>query len=61
MIELSPEITTIIMLGGILLAVSTGFPLALAVGSVGLIVGYLLLGDATFQIIYSRLYSLAQN
>ena len=49
------------MLGGILLGVMTGFPLALVVGSVGLITGYLLLGDATFQIIYSRLYSLAQN
>ena len=61
MIELSPELITIIMLGGILLGVMTGFPLALVVGSVGLITGYLLLGDATFQIIYSRLYSLAQN
>lgn len=61
MIELSPEIITIIMLGAILLCVMTGFPLALVVGSVGLIMGYLLLGDATFEIIYTRVYSLAQN
>ena len=46
---------------GILLGVLTGFPLAFVVGSIGLIMGYLLLGDATFEILYSRLYSLAQN
>jgi len=61
LIELSPEIITIIMLGAILLCVMTGFPLGLVVGSVGLIMGYLLLGDATFEIIYTRVYSLAQN
>ena len=61
MIELSPEIITMIMLGGIFLGVMTGFPLALVVGSVGLIMGYLLLGEATFEIIYVRVYSLAQN
>ncbi len=61
MIELSPEVITAIMIGGILLGVLTGFPLAFVVGSVGLIMGYLLLGDAAFEILYSRLYSLAQN
>ena len=61
MIELSPEIITIIMMGGVLVGVLTGFPLALVVGSVGLIVGYLILGEAAFEIIYARLYSLALN
>jgi len=61
MIELSPEIITAIMIGGVLLGVMTGFPLGAVVGSIGLISGYLVLGDATFQIIYSRVYSLAQN
>ncbi|MBA7516778.1 hypothetical protein ES705_08826 [subsurface metagenome] len=61
MIELSPEIITLVMIGGILVGVMTGFPLGLVVGSIGLIVGYLLLGDATFEIIYSRLYSIAHN
>ena len=55
MIELSPEVITAIMIGGILLGVLTGFPLAFVVGSIGLIMGYLLLGDAAFEILYSRL------
>jgi len=60
-IELSPGIITTIMIAAILVGVLTGFPLAFVVGSIGLIMGYLLLGDAAFEIIYSRLYSLAQN
>ena len=61
MIELSPETITIIMLGGILLFVLTGFPIALVVGSVGLIVGYLVFGDTALEIMYTRVYSLSLN
>ncbi len=61
MIDLSPEVVTAIMMGGILVGVLTGFPLAFVVGSIGLIGGYLLLGDAAFEILYSRLYSLSLN
>jgi len=62
LIELSPEILTIVFIGAILVGVMTGFPLALVVGSVGLIGGYLVLGPTvSFEIIYSRVYSLAQN
>ena len=49
------------MIGGIFLGVLTGFPLAFVVGSVGLIVGYLLLGPQAFEILYGRLYSLSLN
>ncbi|NLE96040.1 MAG: TRAP transporter large permease subunit [Dehalococcoidia bacterium] len=49
------------MIAGIFIGVLTGFPLAFVVGSVGLIVGYLLLGPQAFEIIYSRLYSLSLN
>jgi len=49
------------MIGGIFLGVLTGFPLAFVVGSVGLIVGFVLLGPQTFEILYGRLYSLALN
>ena len=62
MIELSPGIITIIMLGGILVfVVVTGFPIALVVGSVGLIVGYLVFGDTALEIMYTRVYSLSLN
>lgn len=49
------------MIGGIFIGVLTGFPLAFVVGSVGLIVGYLLLGGQAFEILYGRLYSLSLN
>jgi len=58
MIELSPEIVTIIMMGGILLGVLTGFPLAIPIGGMGVIFGYLLFGASAFDIIYSRIFSL---
>ncbi|MBA7470431.1 C4-dicarboxylate TRAP transporter large permease protein DctM [subsurface metagenome] len=61
MINLSPEFITIIMLGGILVLVMTGFPIALVVGSVGLIVGYLVFGDTALEIMYTRVYSLSLN
>ncbi|MFQ6122448.1 MAG: TRAP transporter large permease subunit [Dehalococcoidales bacterium] len=59
MLDLSPEIITIIMLGGILLLVMTGYPIALVVGSVGLIVGYLVFGDTALEIMYTRVYNLS--
>lgn len=49
------------MIAGILLGVMTGFPLAFVVGSIGLIMGYVLLGNAAPEILYSRLYSLSLN
>jgi len=61
LIDLSAEAITALMIGGIFLGVLTGFPLAFVVGSVGLIVGFLLLGPQAFEIIYSRLYSLSLN
>ena len=61
MIDLSAELITLLMISGIIVGVMTGFPLAFVVGSVGLIMGYLLLGNASFEIIYSRLYSLSLN
>jgi len=61
LIELSPGIITIIMLGGILVLVMTGFPIALVVGSVGLIVGYLVFGGSALEIMYTRVYSLSLN
>jgi len=40
MIELSPEIITILMLGGILVGVMVGYPLGLVIGGLALIFGF---------------------
>ena len=61
MIQLSPELITIIMLGGVLIGVLTGFPLAFPLGGMGVIIGYLLFGPSVFDLIYSRVFSLVSN
>ena len=53
-IAFSPEVITIFMFGALLIGVITGFPLALPIGGVGVITGYLLFGPNAFDIIYSR-------
>lgn len=58
---MSAEALTAIMILGVLAGVLTGFPLALVVGSIGLIVGYLVLGNAAFEILYQRVFSLSLN
>ncbi len=54
MINMSPELVLVIMLGGIVVLSLTGFPLAFSIGSIALVVGYLVAGDAAFSIIYTR-------
>lgn len=61
MIQLSPEITTVIMLGGVLLGVLTGFPLAIPLGGMAVITGYLLYGPPVFDLVYSRVFALVTN
>lgn len=57
-IAISPEIVTIGMFAALLLGVLTGFPLAIPIGGVGVITGYLLFGPNAFDLIYSRLYAI---
>ncbi|HUU62331.1 MAG TPA: TRAP transporter large permease subunit [Dehalococcoidia bacterium] len=61
MIDLSPEIVTIIMLGGVLVGVLIGYPLAIPVGAVGLIMGFLLFGTGVFDLLYARLFKLVHS
>ena len=61
MIDLSPEIVTIVMLSGVLVGVLIGYPLAIPVGAVGLIVGYALFGGAVFDLLYARLFKLVHS
>jgi len=61
--EISPEITSFIMLGGILAAVVlTGYPLALAIGGVAFIMGMLIFGpEVTWEVFYSRSFDMVNN
>src|SRR3990172_7137919 len=61
MIDLSPETLTIIMLGGLLVGVFTGYPLAFVVGFLGLAVGFTVWGFQVPQMIYMRSWSIMLN
>jgi tripartite ATP-independent transporter DctM subunit len=63
MIEMSPEVISAVMLGGILAAVLlTGYPLALAIGGIAFWMGINLFGPAlTFEIFYSRSFDMLNN
>ncbi|MFC1931280.1 TRAP transporter large permease subunit [Chloroflexota bacterium] len=61
MLDISPELVTLIMLGGVVVGVFIGYPLAIPIGAVGLICGFLLFGTATFDILYTRLFALLQS
>jgi len=61
MTELSPEIITVLMFGGVLLGVLTGFPLATPIGGVGVIFGFALFGVPVFDLIYSRVFALVTD
>ena len=59
MIQLSEQVITVLMLGGVLTLVMTGFPIAFVIASVALIMGVILFGgEVTYHILYSRLYSM---
>jgi len=60
--ELSPELVTILMLGGVLVFVMTGFPLAYVIGAIGIIVGFFLWGlGGVGEIYVLRTYRLMVN
>ncbi len=61
MIDISPELITILMMGGLLVTVMLGFPLAFPIGTVALVVGYLAFGPSVFHLIYMQLFSLMHN
>ncbi len=62
MIELSAELVTFLMLGGVFVLVLTGYPIAFVIGSVAFLIGTLIFGPTTaFHIMYSRFYELSLN
>lgn len=62
LIELSAELITFFMLGGLFILVLSGYPIAFVIGSVALGTGLLTFGaNTTFHILYSRFYDLSLN
>ena len=61
MIDFSPELIASVMLGGLILTVLSGYPLALPIGAVALVVGFLAFGDSVFSIIYQQVFSILHN
>lgn len=61
MIELSPEVVAIVMLGGVLVLVLTGYPLAYVVGIIALVVGLFLWQGQVSQLLYLRAQKIMLN
>jgi tripartite ATP-independent transporter DctM subunit len=62
MISLDPGIVAVLMLGGIFVGVFLGFPLALSVGGVGIVIGLLLFGPTVApELYYGRFFSGLEN
>ena len=62
MISMTPEVTTIALLGGVLVGVLLGYPLAVSVGAAGLIVGFLLWGPSIVgEMFYNRMFNQVTN
>jgi tripartite ATP-independent transporter DctM subunit len=62
MINLSPEVTALVMLGLIVVGVLLGYPLAFVVGGVTITMGILLFGPKTASwILYSRAWEIVNN
>ena len=57
MIDLSPELATALLFGLLLLFMTTGYPLALVLGGVAMLVGLLGKGVGIFDVFYLRAFS----
>ena len=61
MIDISPELLTVLMLVGVLAGVLVGYPLAIPVGAMGLLFGFLVYGDAVPDLLYGRVFNLVHS
>jgi len=61
LIDISPELLTFLMLAGVLVGVLIGYPLAIPVGAMGLLFGFLVYGNAIPNLLYGRLFSLVHS
>lgn len=56
MIDMSPELVTVVMFSLLIMLVLLGYPLAFILGSLGLGVGLITFGLPVFEIVYLRMY-----
>lgn len=61
MIDISPELLTVLMLAGVLAGVLLGYPLAIPVGAMGLLFGYLVYGNSIPSLLYGRLFNIVHS
>jgi len=61
MIDMSPALVTIIMLVGLIVTIMSGFPLAMPIGTVGLVVGFLAYGPSVFDQIYHSVFAILHD
>ena len=61
MVEVSPELITILMFGALLIAILLGYPLAIAIGGVGMFAGILFLGPVVFYMFPLRVMGLMSD
>lgn len=61
MIDISPELVTIVMLGGLLIIVHLGYPLGVVLGGIAMIVGFLVMGDIVFHMFRIRILAFISN
>ncbi len=61
MIDISPMLVTVVMLVGLIVTILTGFPLAMPIGTVGLVVGFLAYGTPVFDQIYHQVFAILHD
>jgi len=61
MIDMSPTLVTILMLGGLLVTILSGFPLAMPIGTIALVVGLLAFGTPVFDQLYQQIFAILHN
>jgi len=61
MIDISPEMSTVIMMGGLLLLILGGCHLSIALGITALAGGYLFFGETVIPLIVAQMFALSKN
>ncbi len=58
---LTPEIITVLFIGGILVSTLTGFHIAIVITTLGLVLGFIMIGPITLEIMYARFVKMLLN